>query len=107
MYARVISVAHRTSEIMHNLVEAGVGLFMHPIPGDKRGQLCRRFETASTAHVSHTSRAGPSALRSARLPVNFIGSPINYANRSIGSPITSQSTAGGPLSVPAPCVSSS
>ena len=35
---------------------------------------------------------GPSALRSARLPVNLIGSPINYANRLIGSPITSQST---------------
>ena len=33
-----------------------------------------------------------SALRSARLPVNSIGSPINYANRLIGSPITSQST---------------
>ena len=33
-----------------------------------------------------------SALRSARLPVNLIGSPINYANRLIGSPITSQST---------------
>ena len=34
---------------------------------------------------------GNSALRSARLPVNLIGSTINYANRSIGSPITSQS----------------
>ena len=34
-----------------------------------------------------------SALRSARLPVNLIGSPINYTNRLIGSPITSQSTA--------------
>jgi hypothetical protein len=33
-----------------------------------------------------------SALRSARLPDNLIGSPINYANRLIGSPITSQST---------------
>ena len=32
------------------------------------------------------------ALRSARLPGNLIGSPINYANRLIGSPITSQST---------------
>ena len=31
-----------------------------------------------------------SALRNARVPV--IGSPINYANRLIGSPITSQST---------------
>ena len=36
-----------------------------------------------------------SAVRSARLPVNLIGSPINYANRLIGSPITSQSTASG------------
>ena len=36
-----------------------------------------------------------SALRSARLPVNVIGSPINYANRLIGSPITSLSTALG------------
>ena len=35
-----------------------------------------------------------SALRSARLPVNLIGSPINYVNRLIGSPITSQSTGG-------------
>jgi hypothetical protein len=32
-----------------------------------------------------------SALRSAPLPVNLIGSPTNYANRLIGSPITSQS----------------
>jgi hypothetical protein len=32
------------------------------------------------------------ALRSARLPVNLIGSPIKYTNRLIGSPITSQST---------------
>ena len=31
-----------------------------------------------------------SDLRSARLPVNLIGSPVNYANRLIGSPITSQ-----------------
>ena len=31
-------------------------------------------------------------MRSARLPVNLIGSPINYADRLIGSPITSQST---------------
>jgi hypothetical protein len=36
-----------------------------------------------------------SALRSARLPVNLIGSPINYADRLIGCPITSQSTAQG------------
>ena len=33
-----------------------------------------------------------SALRSARLPVNLIGSPISYASRLIGSPITAQST---------------
>ena len=32
-----------------------------------------------------------SALRSAHLPVNLIGAPINYANGLIGSPITSQS----------------
>ena len=38
------------------------------------------------------SEGTSSALRSARLPVNLIGSPINYANRLIGSPITSQST---------------
>jgi hypothetical protein len=43
----------------------------------------------------------PSILRSARLPVNLIGSPINYANRLIGSPITSQST--GPAFSPEPC----
>ena len=36
-----------------------------------------------------------SALRSARLPVNLIGSPITHANRLIGSPITSQNTAAG------------
>ena len=36
-------------------------------------------------------RCGPSALRSARLPVNLIGSLISYGNRWIGSPITSQS----------------
>ena len=40
------------------------------------------------------------ALLSARLPVNLIGSPINYANRLIGPPITSQSTA----ALPACCV---
>jgi hypothetical protein len=34
----------------------------------------------------------PSVLRSARLPVNLTGSPINYANRLIRSLITSQST---------------
>ena len=34
----------------------------------------------------------PSAMRSARLSFDLIGSPINYANRSILSPITSQST---------------
>ena len=33
------------------------------------------------------------ALRCARLPVNLIGFPINYANRLIGYPITSQSAA--------------
>jgi hypothetical protein len=33
-----------------------------------------------------------SALRSARSPVYLIGSPINYANRLMSSPITSQST---------------
>ena len=33
-----------------------------------------------------------SALRSARIPVNLTGSPISYANRLFGSPITSQST---------------
>ena len=32
-------------------------------------------------------------MRSARLPVNLIGSPINCANRLIVSPITSQNTA--------------
>jgi hypothetical protein len=39
-----------------------------------------------------TDPSAPSALRSARSPVNLIGSPINYANRLIGSPVTSQST---------------
>ncbi len=39
-----------------------------------------------------TFRDALSALRSARLPVNLIGYPINYVNRLIGSPITSQST---------------
>jgi hypothetical protein len=34
-------------------------------------------------------------LRSARLHVDVTGSPINYANRLIGSPITSQSTGQG------------
>ena len=37
-----------------------------------------------------------SALRSARLRVNSIGFPINYANRLIGSPITLQSTGCSP-----------
>ena len=35
-----------------------------------------------------------SALRSARFPVNLIGSPISYANRLIGSPITSHLQSG-------------
>ena len=39
-----------------------------------------------------TGECGSSALRSARLPVNLIGSPINCANRLMSSPITSQST---------------
>ena len=43
--------------------------------------------------LGQVASAGASALRSARLPVNLIGSPIKYANRLIGSPITSQSTA--------------
>jgi hypothetical protein len=43
----------------------------------------------------------PSALQSARLPVNLIGSPINYANRLIGASITSQSPAIAPSSRPA------
>lgn len=33
-----------------------------------------------------------SAFRSARLPVNLIGSPVNHANRLFESSITSQST---------------
>ena len=37
-------------------------------------------------------KAPISALRSARFPFNMIGSPMNHANRLIGSPITSQST---------------
>jgi hypothetical protein len=41
----------------------------------------------------------PSALRSARVPVNLIGSPITYANRLISSPITSQSSAAAHLCV--------
>jgi hypothetical protein len=47
------------------------------------------------AAVAAGSR-GPSALRSARLPLTLIGSPINYVNRLIGSPITSQSTVESP-----------
>ena len=41
----------------------------------------------------HKIACATSASRSARLPVNLIGSPINYANLLIVSPITSQSTA--------------
>ena len=49
-----------------------------------------------------------SALRSARLPVNLIGSPISYANRLIDSPITSQSTVSTRRLIrPKPYVSSS
>ena len=48
------------------------------------------------AHSRQSAAWGSgSALRSARLPVNLIGSPINYASRLIGSPITSQSTGSG------------
>ena len=46
-------------------------------------------------------RQGPtSALRSARSPVNLTSSPIHYANRLIGSPITPQSTGPDPEPVP-------
>ena len=79
-------------------------------------QLCQSLDRLSDHFAKHWPRAsqreGPngrriahtrcsSALRSARLPVNLIGSPINYANRLIGSPITSQSTDCAP-SVPGP-----
>jgi hypothetical protein len=56
--------------------------------GPNRGM---RLETDDDMLISITAA---SALRSARLPVNLIGSPVNYANRLIGSPINSQSTDG-------------
>jgi hypothetical protein len=54
--------------------------------------LAEALQGAFPRNVAVEVRACHSALRSARLTVNVIGSPINYANRSIGSPITSQST---------------
>ena len=54
--------------------------------GPNRGM---RLETDDDMLISITAA---SALRSARLPVNLIGSPVNYANRLIGSPVNSQST---------------
>ena len=45
-------------------------------------------------------------MRSARLPVNLIGSPINYANHLIDSPITSQSTGRSLSGLFAPVLSS-
>jgi hypothetical protein len=47
-----------------------------------------------------TLSAQVSALPSVRFPVNLIGSPINCANRLIGSPITSQSTGSGACQFP-------
>ena len=54
-------------------------------PPQTKFPLCTLAETPRCALLA-------SALRSARLPVNLIGSPVNYADRLIGSPITSQST---------------
>jgi hypothetical protein len=51
------------------------------------------WQSTCESSSKYSSIPSGSAFRSARLPVNLIGSPINYANRLIGSPITSQSTA--------------
>ena len=66
---------------LHDVVEASVDPFRNPIPGQ-----------AVTAESLNPNVTRASALRSARLPVNLIGSPIDYANRLIGSPITTQSS---------------
>ena len=50
------------------------------------------WQSTCESSSKYSSIPSGSAFRSARLPVNLIGSPINYANRLIGSPITSQST---------------
>jgi hypothetical protein len=67
------------------------------VDADWDESLILPVDVPDPSNVQWTLSVGPyhlsSALRSARLPVNLIGSPINYANRLIGSPITSQSTA--------------
>ena len=73
---------------------------LHPVVFQSSGmyrygeEACPMRE-CSRALMPRTGVTG-GALRSVRLPVNLIGSPINYANRMIGSPITSQSTAWSP-----------
>jgi hypothetical protein len=57
----------------------------------RAADLVRVLHDAHSSDSCHVRQY--SALRSARLPVNLIGSPINYSDRLIGSSITSQSTA--------------
>lgn len=76
--------------------------------GREAGPSSRRFRRARSSRAAAFEAPARddthhiSALRSARLPVNLIGSPLIFASRVIGSPINSQSTApgarrGGPL----------
>jgi pentatricopeptide repeat protein len=59
--------------------------------GSDRGASPCLWPRRSTWLPSSACDAGSDAP-GAGLPVNLIGSPINYANHLIGSPITSQST---------------
>jgi hypothetical protein len=61
--------------------------------GRAQGKEAQPAEESSEPEALKVRCPACSALRSARSPVNLIGCPINYANRLIGSPITSQSTA--------------
>ena len=76
------------------LLHVRIGRPSHPGIQSIRSGVVAAFRHS----VATGDGSGVSALRTARLPVNLIGSPISYANRLIGSPITSQSTAqAGPL----------
>jgi syntaxin 5 len=90
------------SEFAKRASRIGLGIHSTSQKLAKLAQLAKRTSMFDdpAAEINELTGGSPqgeamvvtSALRSARLPVNLIGSPISYANRLIGSPITSQST---------------
>ena len=68
--------------VAHAVAAGGASNPRCSLLGDVMAPCCARGLPCMVQH---------SALRSARLPVKLIGSPINSAKRLIGSPITLQS----------------